>query len=504
MRSRTSRLELFLGVIALVLLGCTVGEDGWESARRPEAAPPDTERIEPKEPAAGDTEVLLDETAVDPLSVGGEPESAEVEPSPAAELPDEVAVGPSVPEPPVDVSDEMAPDTTAPYWPAFQGPRGDNISTETGLLREWPEDGPELLWTARGIGSGYSTVSLAGGLIYTAGNIGDNTVVTALTLDGEVRWQAPVGGAWAKAYPGTRSTPTIDGNRLYYQNPLGELYCLDARTGEPIWNVSVLERFGAPNITWALAESVLIDGDRVISTPGGPNTAVVALDKWTGETVWQSESAAGDATSYATPTLAEYEGKRLIFTMTGRAAICVDADTGRLYWRFPHKVAHDINALSPIFHDGHVFISSGYRSGSRLLRVLVDGDDMDVEEVWATTDLDNHHDGVVLVDGYLYGARWRGGWSCLEWETGQTMYMERGVGKGSVTYAEGMLYTFSDRGEMGLVPATPEEHEIVSRFRVPPGGSGRSWAYPVVCDGRLYLRHDDYLFCYDIRDPEAE
>ena len=207
---------------------------------------------------------------------------------------------------------------TAPYWPAFQGPRGDNISDDTGLLREWPADGPTLVWTAEGIGQGYSTVSLARGLIFTAGSIGDQSVVTALDLNGEIRWQTPAGGTWTGSHPGTRSTPTFDEDRVYYQNPLGELFCLNAATGEPIWNVNVLERFGAatsrgpwPNRSWSTAS-------RVISTPGGPETAVVALDKMTGETVWQSESASGDSTSYATPTLVEYEGKRLIIHTHGQ------------------------------------------------------------------------------------------------------------------------------------------------------------------------------------------
>jgi outer membrane protein assembly factor BamB len=388
---------------------------------------------------------------------------------------------------------------TSPYWPAFQGPRGDNISDETGLLREWPEDGPALLWTAEGIGQGYSSVSLARGLIFTSGNINDQSVVTALDLDGEIRWQTPAGGAWTGSHPGTRSTPTIDDDRIYYQNPLGELFCLNAATGETIWNVNVLERFGADNITWALAESILVDGDRVISTPGGPETAVVALDKMTGETVWQSESASGDPAGYATPTLVEYEGKRLIFTLTGKAIICVDADNGKLYWRFPHETSYDVNAVKPIFHDGHVFISTGYGSGSRMLQVQVVGDQVDVKEAWTNRDLDNHHGGVLLLDGYLYGSKHRRDWACLDWDSGRTMYSARGVGKGSLTCADGMLYTLSERFIMGLVAADSEEFEVVSQFEIPIKGDGPSWAYPVVCGGRLYLRHDNHLFCYDVR-----
>jgi outer membrane protein assembly factor BamB len=393
----------------------------------------------------------------------------------------------------------LASADAAPFWPCFQGPRGDNIADETGLLQAWPEDGPPLVWTAEGIGQGYSSVSLARGLIFTAGNINDQSVVTALDLEGTIRWQTPVGGAWTGSHPGTRSTPTIDDDRLYFQNPLGELFCLNAATGAPIWNVNVLEKFGSSNITWALAESVLIDGDHVISTPGGPQTAVVALNKMTGETVWQSPSAEGDPPGYATTTLVEYAGKRLIFAFTGKAVICVDAGNGNLYWRFPHETSYDVNALKPIFRDGRVFVSSGYGSGSRMLKVQVDGDQVSVEEVWTTKDLDNHHGGVLLRDGFLYGAKYRRDWACLEWDSGKTMYTQRGVGKGSLTCADGMLYTFGEQLDMGLVAADGSRFEVVSQFKLPSEGEGPSWAYPVVCGGRLYLRHDNRLFCYDVR-----
>ncbi len=393
----------------------------------------------------------------------------------------------------------LADPDTAPYWPVFQGPRGDNLSADTGLLRQWPTDGPPLVWTTEGIGQGYSSVSLARGLIFTAGNIGGHSVVTALDLAGAIGWQTPAGGAWTDTYPGTRSTPTIDDDRVYFQNPLGELFCLNAATGKEVWHVNVLERFGADNITWALAESSLVDGNRVISTPGGPETAVVALDKMTGETVWQSPTAAGDAAGYATPTLAEYEGKRLIFTLTGKAIICVDADSGQLYWRFPHETQYDVNATKPIFHQGQLFVSTGYGAGSRLLEIQVSGDQVDAKELWTSPDLDNHHGGVLLLDGYIYGSKYQPRWACLEWSSGRTMYSERGVGKGSLTSAEGLLYTLSEKHVMGLVAADAESFQVISQFRLPPAGDRESWAYPVVCGGRLYLRHDNVLFCYDVR-----
>ncbi len=414
--------------------------------------------------------------------------------------PDPAAIGPPFPAPIVTVPVEELTATDC-YWPRFQGPSGDGRSADTGLLRQWPEDGPKLLWTARGIGEGYSSVTLADGRIVTAGNLGGHTVVTAMNTNGEILWQSPNGPAWTGSYPGTRGTPTIDDDRIYHQNPTGDIVCLRAADGATLWTANVLERFGSRNIRWALAESLLIDGPRVISTPGGPNTAVVSLDKMTGETVWQSESADGDLAGYASPTLAEYHGTRLILTMTARALIGVDADTGQLHWRWPHRASYDINVLKPIFHDGRIFISSGYGTGSRMLQLRVDGRQVRVEQVWSNPEFDNHQDGALLVDGYLYGSNHRGTWFCLDWDTGTVQYRAEGVGKGSVTYADGLLMMLSERSHVGLAECTPQGLRMTGRFQLPDRGEGPTWAHSVVCGGRLYIRHDNYLYCYDVANP---
>lgn len=387
----------------------------------------------------------------------------------------------------------------ASSWPRFHGPNGDNISAETGLLKEWPEQGPKLGFVAKGIGQGFAGVTIADGLIYTCGNIDEKTVITALDLDGNVKWQVENGGAWTGEHPGVRGTPTIDGPRLYHESPLGEVVCLNAKTGERIWGLNIFDEFGGKNISWALAESLLVDAARVICSPGGPETAVVALSKMTGKTVWKSPSAEGDLAGYATPTLVEYQGLRMIFTLTSRAIIGVNADTGDLLFRFPHKTDYDVNVLTPIFRDGRLFVSTGYGSGSVMLKLTVDGKKAAVEELWRSKALDNHHGGVLLLDGYLYGSSFAGRWVCLEWETGKTMYQARGVGKGSATFADGMLYMLSEKSDLGLAKATPEGLEVISQFKLPEGGEGPSWAHPVVCGGRLYLRHGDNLYAYDVK-----
>jgi outer membrane protein assembly factor BamB len=383
-------------------------------------------------------------------------------------------------------------------WPQFHGPNLDNLSTETGLLKAWPSGGPEPIWTVEGVGIGFSSVAIADGLIYTAGNRGGDTTITALELNGQVQWQKPNGPSYSGWHEGTRGTPTIDGNRLYHESPLGNVICMDAKTGQEIWSRNILDDFGSKNIRWALAESLVIDGDRVICTPGGPETCIVALDKTTGETVWQSPSAQGDLAGYASPALAEFDGVRMILQMTGEALVGVNAADGDLLFRLEHITQYDVNAMRPIFKDGHVFISSNYGTGSVMVKLNLDGGRVAAQKVWEHKPLDNHHGGVILLDGYLYGSSGRG-WHCLDWKTGQSMYQEKGVGKGSLTYADGMLYTLSEDHEMGLVAATPDGHQLVGQFDLPEGGEGNSWAHPVVCGGRLYIRHGDFLYAYDVQ-----
>jgi len=396
----------------------------------------------------------------------------------------------------------LAAEAPGGFWPQFHGPNRDNISAETGLLKAWPEAGPPRLWTAEGIGHGFSSLSIAEGLIYTAGNIEGNTAITALDLDGKIAWQKPIGPAWEKPVGGSRATPTFDGGRLYHMSPHGDLVCLDAKSGEKQWGFNVLKKYGSKPNQWGQAESVLVEGDVLYCRPGGPETCVVALKKLTGEVIWESPSAQGDLAAYSSMVLVEHQGLRMILSMTTGGMIGVRADGGDLLWRFPHKTPYDENIMTPVFHDGQVFFSTGFGRGSVMLKVTVGGQSASVEELWRNKDLDNHHGDVVLLDGYLYGSCWKpDSWTCLEWATGKTMYAgDEGIGKGSVTYADGLLYTVGEKThEVGLVEPTPEGHRVVSRFKLPPGGSGPAWAHPVICGGRLYVRHGEFLYAYDVK-----
>ncbi len=384
------------------------------------------------------------------------------------------------------------------FWPQFHGPNRDNISTEKGLLKKWPVNGPTLIWTTRGLGHGFSGISIADGMIYTASSIGKHTVVIALSLDGKILWQVKNGKSWTGAYPGSRGTPTIDGNRLYHQSPHGSLVCLNAKTGDIIWQFNIIEKFKSKVPRFALSESLLIDGDHLISCPGGPQTCMVALDKTNGTVVWKAPST-GEVAGYASPALFEYKGLRIITTLTSKSLIGVNADTGELLWRIKHETPYDENTMKPIFHDGEVFISTVV-TGSVKWKLNVKDGKVALEQIWRTKQLDNHHGGVILVNENLYGSSTvrNSLLVCLDWKTGRIKYMDK-CAKVSLTYADGMLYALSIDGVMGLVQPTPIGHKLVSSFKIPKGGKGKSWAHPVVCGGRLYIRHGEFLYAYRLR-----
>ena len=386
------------------------------------------------------------------------------------------------------------------FWAQFHGPNRDNISTEKGLLKEWPKNGPPLTWTTSELGHGFSSVSIANGMVYTAGNMGEHTIVTALNLDGKIIWQVKNGKAWTGAHPGSRGTPTIDGNRVYHQNPHGSLICLDAKTGDILWQLNVIERFNSKIPRWALAESLLVDGDSLISCPGGPETCMVALDKTNGSLIWKAPSTREWA-GYASPTIFEYRGLRIIMTLTAKSFIGVNAATGGLLWCIKHESPYDENTPMPIFHNGELFVGT-VLTGSVKWKLNVQDGKVSLKKRWRTQQLDNHHGGVILVNGNLYGSSTafnKNVLVCLDWKTGRVKYMDRRVGKVSLTYADGMLYALSTDGVMGLVQPTPMGHKLVSYFNIPKGGKGKSWAHPVVCGGRLYIRHGEFLYAYRLR-----
>jgi len=388
-------------------------------------------------------------------------------------------------------------------WPCFHGPRRDNKSTETGLRKKWPEEGPRRLWTTTGLGKGYSSVSIGGGRIYTSGMIEKKPYVFALDMNGEEIWRMPNGRSWeatrrhAVPYSGARSTPTYDDGRVYHLGERGRLAAFEAKTGEEIWRFDLFKKFGATTPNYGLAESILIDGNRLICCPGGKQGYMVCLDKKTRNVMWANTQIEG-AVGYCSLGIAEFGGFRQVLGMSSKVVFGVDIRTGKLLWSVEHGNRRQNNATDPIFHKGYVYASSGYGKGSVVIRLKPVRGGIAAEILWRSRLMDNHHGGVILLDGHLYGSGHRSrGWFCLEMMTGDKAWNE--PGKGSLTYAEGMLYCLEEKGTMALVEVSPKKRRIVSSFRLPKGGAGLYWAHPVVCGGRLYVRHADRLFAYDIR-----
>jgi len=387
-------------------------------------------------------------------------------------------------------------------YPQWRGINRDGISKETGLLKEWPAEGPQLLWSISGIGNGFSSPSIANDTIYVTGMENDKEYLSTYDMEGNLKWKKEYGNAYTKTFPEARTTPTIDGDYIYVISGTGEVVCFDT-DGDIKWSVNAFEKFEGKQGAWGTAESPLIVDDKVIYTPCGKNTTMVALNKNTGETVWTSKSL-NDQSGYVSPILVERGGKKQIITNTGRYIIGVDAENGEILWEIlckDYKSPGDINCVSPVYSDGQVFITSGYNDVGIMIKLSEDGSKAEV--IWTNPDLDVHHGGVVLVDGYIYGANWinngDGNWVCLDWNTGETMYDKKWFNKGSIVSAEGMLYCYEEKdGNLGLVKATPDDFALVSSFKITQG-KGPHWGHLVISHGKLYVRHGNALMVYDIK-----
>ncbi len=390
-------------------------------------------------------------------------------------------------------------------WPCYHGSNRDNRSIETGLLARWPSGGPALLWTATGLGRGYSSLAVSGNRIFTAGMIEKKTYVVALDTTGKVLWRQLNGPSWearrqpwAVPYGGSRGTPTVDGDTVYHVAEMGNLRAFDAKTGEIRWHVDVLQTFAADRPKYGLSESVLILGDSLVCCPGGTTGYMVSLNKRDGKTLWVN-TAIKDSVGYCSPVLATVGGVRQLITMSAERVFAVRPEDGALLWQYPFGNARRNSATDVVVHDNLVFASCGYGAGSMLLQPVKQADGrFTVKEVWASRLLDNHHGGVLRVGDYVYGAGHQArGWFCLEFKSGRELW--RNPGKGTLTYADGHLYCVDEKGTMSLVRCTPETWDEVSSFRLPRGGRGLYWAHPVVCGGCLYVRHADQLYAYKVR-----
>jgi outer membrane protein assembly factor BamB len=382
--------------------------------------------------------------------------------------------------------------------PQFRGPNRDGIFREEGLAGSWPEGGPPLLWSTSGLGESYGSVSVQGGRIFTTGKSGEIGTAHALGLDGRKLWSTVYGTEHSgNGYPGTRTTPTYAAGSIFLLSSGGHAVALDAASGSIRWKVDILERFGGDNITWGLAESPLVDGDRVIFTPGGPDAAVVALDTKTGDTVWASKGLSEGA-AYCSPRIWESGRHRQVVTMTAEHLVGLDPETGSVLWRTPMPAGYDIHANSPVF-DGDLVYVARHIHGSDALRLAPDG--RSVAPVWNQEKLDVHHGGLVLVEGRLYGAALKKSWHALDAATGEVLASIPRLGQSSLVYADGLLYGYVESGEVLLVDPDPERFGVISRFAV-TAGDGQHWSHLVISDRALYVRHGDALMAYDIAAPD--
>ncbi|MCH8333713.1 PQQ-like beta-propeller repeat protein [Candidatus Sumerlaeota bacterium] len=386
-------------------------------------------------------------------------------------------------------------------WPQWRGPDRTGVSTETGLLKSWPKGGPALLWTASGLGEGYGPVSVRGDRVYVQGTAGSESFVFCLErASGEMVWRRALGRKLRDGKgDGPRGAPTVQERVLYALTGAGDLACLDTSDGSVVWSLNILRDFHASNIGWGISESPLIEGDKVIVTPGGPGATVVALDTQSGATIWTSEGLS-DAAGYASCVAGDAGGVRVIATMTAEAGVGLRVSDGRLLWRYSRPSNGTANVATPILYDNKVFYTTAYGTGGGLLRLDPGRADIGSRQVYFNRNMQNHHGGVVLVDGYIYGFS-DSILTCLEFETGKRVWRNRSVGKGSLMAADGHLYLIGENNRVGLAEATPEGYRETGRFRIADSGQP-AWAHPVVAGGRLFIRNQDTIACYDIEERD--
>jgi len=389
----------------------------------------------------------------------------------------------------------------------WRGPARDGKFSATGLLKKWPEGGPALLLKVEGIGKGYSSVIATDQYIFATGMIDTLDYLTCMAPDGNIKWKVAYGRSWKKSFPDSRSTVTIEGDRAYVISGTGELVCINTSDGQIRWKVNVDQDYNADWHIWGVSESPLIVDDKVICTPGGKTTSVVAFDKMTGKLIWQSECVGGQR-SYASPTIYTYKQLRFILAVTATHLIALEPATGKVAWSFKYydKAKWDdqpglIWTNTPTFKGREIFLSMGYDYSNVMVQMNEEG--TAVAEKWSNLVLDNHHHGLLEQDGFIYGSNWisngKGKWVCMSWETGEVKFESDWINKGALVSADGLFYVLEEKsGTVGLIQPNPTNFEVLSSFKL-QGGSGPFWSHPFIANGKLYLRHGEVLFVYNIR-----
>lgn len=387
----------------------------------------------------------------------------------------------------------------------WRGPNRDGKFPDTGLLKSWPAEGPKLLFEVNDLGKGWSSPIVTDDAIFITGMKDTTDYLTKMDLNGKVLWQVPYGRSWNQSFPDTRASATIDGNRVYVQSGTGRVVCFDTSNGKEIWSEEVDKNFEGEYHIWGNSETPLIYKNMVIASPGGKKTSVVALDKMTGKTIWQSKSFEGPR-AYASATVYPFNGTEFILAVIGTHILCINPENGETVWSYQYydSKAWDQPGLiwtnTPVFNGDEIFLTMGYDYKAVMLKVAPDG--RSVSEKFVNTVFDNHHHGVILKDGFLYGSNWtsnsQGNWVCMDWATGEIKYEAEWQTKGAMVMADDMLYLYNEKGSVGLVKPDPAGFKVVSQFKVSKG-SGTHWAHPFIAHGNLYLRHGEVMLVYNLK-----
>ncbi|MGE4567807.1 MAG: PQQ-binding-like beta-propeller repeat protein [Bacteroidales bacterium] len=378
----------------------------------------------------------------------------------------------------------------------WRGPLRDGVYPESGLLKSWPQNGPEMLWAFENLGSGYTSPSFAGGKIYITGAEDSIGYVYVLNEAGALQSKIKYGPEFIVSYPGSRTSTLIDGNLLYKTSGHGVLYCIDLTTQKVKWTKDYFNEYDGKNIRFGFTEGLLIKDNMIYCQPGGVKYNMVALDKLTGKEIWVS-GGKGDLSAYCSPLLITHNNREMLVNMMAENIIALDPKTGTLLWSHPYKNNRSIHPNAPLYKEGMLYCFSGYGKGGIMLRINEAGNG--VTEVWADTKLDNQMGGTVVVNGRIYGSGQNNPkWTILDWNTGQILGEATDPGKGNVIYADGLLYIYSEKGELALAEPTATGIKVISKTAVTKG-TEQHWAHPVIRNGVLYVRHGSAMMAYKIK-----
>lgn len=377
----------------------------------------------------------------------------------------------------------------------WRGPNGNGVYNESGLLNSWPEAGPEKVILFEGIGEGFSSPAFANNKIYISGMIDSIGYITILSMDGELLSRFSYGKEFTDNFVGSRSTPTIVGDHIYIKSGEGVILCLSEKDESIIWKKDIVSDFGGQNLRFGVAESLVVDGDLVFASPGGPEHNVVALNRFTGEVKWSCEGKQ-TLSAYCTPLLIQHNGVKIFTTMMADWILGINSNTGELLWAHRYENTRPNLPNTPIYHDGGLYCFSGYNNGGVKLEISEDG--KSVQQIWKNDSLQSRMGGAVLIDGYLYGSGDnKRRWYCLNWNTGEVVTSYNGLANGVVIAAENKLYLYTDQGEVALLRPDPKGLEVLGNTMLEEG-TAQHWAHPVIKNGKLYVRHGNVLVKYSI------